>query len=296
MLTQLIDSFKSFENEKTQEYKESIKIQKDYTIILEKSKEEYSKKNFFKRLFACSKEKKELRDFTQFLENEKLRSETLLKEIQSKKKSLFDDTVNQFINVDTLSVKKLGIINDRISYIMKIYNTFSKTVKAGERALSEINEALRAIDSAETTETLDLFTNNKAISIMSSFDLDTAKNETREANQYIKKFQEELEYTKMVMKEIEMDTSWGTFDFIIDMSDAGFLDMFGSLMVLDSLSNAENKLKEAKKIVEKALNIVKEEFVEISKQKNIEESVKDDFMKNFKIKATNYLKENSILI
>ena len=74
MLTQLIDSFKSFENEKTQEYKESIKIQKDYSIILEKSKDEYSKKNFFKRLFACSKEKKELRDFTQFLENEKLKS------------------------------------------------------------------------------------------------------------------------------------------------------------------------------------------------------------------------------
>lgn len=295
MLAKMIDDFKKFETEQLEEHKKSKDIQQNYSLILEKAKDEFSNVGFFKRLFASGEKRKEIKNLAAFIQGEQEKSKKLIASINSRKIKLYDETVNQFINEKDEAVKDLKIINDRITSINKIYNTFATTVKAGDFAISEINDALSAVDSAQSTETLDLFTNNKAISLMSSMNNSSARSESAAAAHAVKKFKKELEYTKVVVGEMELDTTWGTFDFVVDMmSDGGFLDTFGSFMALSALNDAENNLKEAKKEITKVLNSVKHEFAEITKQKNHEDSVKVEFMKNYQIKANLYLKENGI--
>lgn len=295
MLEQMIDDFKKFENERTSEYEKSKEIQKNYSLILEQAKTEFAQIGFFKRVFASGDKRDEIKKLADFITSEKERSRQTVTSIVNKKIKLYDETVNQFINENESSVKELKTINDRISYISKIYNTFAKTVKAGDFAISEINDAISAVDSAQSTETLDLFTNNKAISLMSSMSNSSARDESAAAAHAVKKFKKELEYTKVVIGEMELDTSWGTFDFVVDMmSDGGFLDTFGSFMALSALNDTEENLKEAKREVSKVLESVKKEFSEITKQKDHEDNVKVEFLKNYKIKAKMYLKENGI--
>jgi ACT domain-containing protein len=295
MLAKMLDDFKKFENEQTLEYEKSKEIQKNYSLILEQAKAEFAKIGFFKRLFASGDKRDEIKNLSDFITKEKEKARQTVTSIANRKLNLYEETVNQFINENESSVKELKTINDRISYISKIYNTFAKTVKAGDFAISEIKDAISAVDSAQSTETLDLFTNNKAISLMSSMSNSSARDESASAAHAVKKFKKELEYTKVVIGEMELDTSWGTFDFVVDMmSDGGFLDTFGSFMALSALNDAEENLKEAKREVSKVLDGVKKEFSEITKQKDHEDNVKSEFLKNYRIKAKMYLKENGI--
>lgn len=284
MLSDLINNFKNFEKTKKDEIAKTNVQLTEYEVILIDFTKEYKAINFFKRLFAFAK-RRQLKEIKNFIK----RQETLLKdyqrEIDVKKNTLKNNYINQLIMSDSTNNQKYESINERVQLVTDLYNTIHKAKKAGDNVLTEINEALSAIDSASTMETIDMFTSNKGISLLSSMSTSDAKSEVDDVSPAIEKFKKELEYTRVKVSEVQLDSTWATLDLIFDIADIGFMDIFSSFMVLDSLNNAENKLKEVEKTIRTVMETVNKDYNEIKSQLQDEQKIKDVFLEDIKIKA-----------
>lgn len=284
MLSDLINNFKNFEKTKKDEIAKTNVQLTEYEVILIDFTKEYKAINFFKRLFAFAK-RRQLKEIKNFIK----RQETLLKdyqrEIDVKKNTLKNNYINQLIMSDSTNNQKYESINERVQLVTDLYNTIHKAKKAGDNVLTEINEALSAIDSASTMETIDMFTSNKGISLLSSMSTSDAKSEVDDVFPAIEKFKKELEYTRVKVSEVQLDSTWATLDLIFDIADIGFMDIFSSFMVLDSLNNAENKLKEVEKTIRTVMETVNKDYNEIKSQLQDEQKIKDVFLEDIKIKA-----------
>ena len=104
--------------------------------------------------------------------------------------------------------------------------------------MNEISEARNAIDDAETMETLDMFTDNKGLSVLSTISTSDANSEIRDVKPALKTLESKLEDVKVKEDLINVDDS---FDLMVDL----FFDFsfdFTSLFNLFSLSSADSKL------------------------------------------------------
>lgn len=284
MLSDLINNFKDFEKTKKDEIAKTNVQLTEYEVILIDFTKEYKAINFFKRLFAFAK-RRQLKEIKNFIKRQEALLKDYQREIDVKKNTLKNNYINQLIMSDSTNNQKYESINERIQLVTDLYNTIHKAKKAGDNVLSEINEALSAIDSASTMETIDMFTSNKGISLLSSMSTSDAKSEVDDVAPAIEKFKKELEYTRVKVNEVQLESTWATLDLIFDMADIGFMDIFSSFMVLDSLNSAESKLKDVEKTIRKVMETVNKDYNEIKNQLQDEQKIKDVFLENIKIKA-----------
>lgn len=284
MLSDLITNFKDFEKTKKDEITKTNAQLTEYEIILIDFTKEYKAINFFKRLLAFAK-RKQLKEIKNFIKRQEFLLKDYQREIDVKKNTLKNNYMNQLIMSDQSNNAKYEAINERVQLATDLYNTIHKTKKAGDNVLTEIDEALSAIDSASTMETIDMFTSNKGISLLSSMSTSDAKSEVDDVSPAIEKFKKELEHTRLKVNDVQLDSTWATLDLIFDMADVGFMDMFSSFMVLDSLNNTESKLKDVEKTIKKIMESVNKDYAEIKSQLQDEQKIKDVFLENIKIKA-----------
>lgn len=284
MLSDLINNFKDFEKTKKDEIAKTNVQLIEYEVILIDFTKEYKAINFFKRLFAFAK-RRQLKEIKKFIKRKEALLKDYQREIDVKKNTLKKNYINQLIMSDSTNNQKYESINERVQLVTDLYNTIHKAKKAGDNVLSEINEALSAIDSASTMETIDMFTSNKGISLLSSMSTSDAKSEVDDVAPAIEKFKKELEHTRLKVNDVQLDSTWATLDLIFDMADVGFMDMFSSFMVLDSLNNTESKLKDVEKTIKKIMESVNKDYAEIKSQLQDEQKIKDIFLENIKIKA-----------
>lgn len=140
------------------------------------------------------------------------------------------------------------IVHDsKYSALSRSYSSWETAKNKYNKVIYEIDQALDAIDSAQAMETMDLFTKNKGISIMSSMSNSSASSEVEDIKPAIRDLENYLKELKL--KE---ETIFKSVD-ISDMSDL-MVDMFldwdfdiMSFFTLSKLSNAEDKIKDLKR-------------------------------------------------
>lgn len=295
MLSNLVNEFKAFETHKQSEINQTNTTIAEYEVILIDFTAEYKAINFFKRLFAFAK-RKQLRELKAFIKDKEALSTQYSKEILSKKQSLHDNYVNQLIMSNAENNTQYNEINKRVQLATDLYNVIHKTKKAGDYVLKEISEARSAISSAKTMETIDMFSKNKGISLMSSMSTNTARSEVNDVGPAIEKFKKELEYTRLKVNEVQLDSLWTTLDFVFDMSDNGFMDTFSSFMVLNSLGNTDGQLYNVAVKIEEIMKTINNDHADIKNQLDTEQGVKNTFVENFRIKAKMELNDLGISI
>lgn len=295
MLSNLVNEFKVFETHKQSEINQTNKTIAEYEVILIDFTAEYKAINFFKRLFAFAK-RKQLRELKVFIKDKEALSKQYAKEILSKKQSLNDNYVNQLIMSNQENNAKYEEINKRVQLATDLYNVIHKTKKAGDYVLKEISEARSAISSAQTMETIDMFSKNKGISLMSSMSTSTARSEVNDVGPAINKFKKELEYTRLKVNEVQLDSLWTTLDFVFDMSDNGFMDTFSSFMVLNSLGNTDGQLYNVAIKIEEIMKTINKDHAEIKSQLDTEQGIKTTYVENFRIKAKMELNDLGISV
>ena len=172
---------------------------------------------------------------------------------------VFDNYINELnsYNFNLFSERLLNKEKELVEQVLekdnKEYIKLSRTIEKLEDYISNLNvliyysdNAISKIDSAESSETLDLFTSSKVISVMSYMDVDSAKDSIIELMDKCKSFNE------IYANEIN---NVNDFDLIVDIViDGGFLDFIGSWGVLDSLSKAKEQIIGLKGAIEQRIN------------------------------------------
>lgn len=122
----------------------------------------------------------------------------------------------------------------------------------GANALSKIAIAIDTVESAQTLEIMDGFTQNKTVSTISTVSNFSASDDVAAARQAIECFQSKLEDHRKFASLPEHSVAIETIDLVVDIFFGGVLDMIGSALSYFALSDAEAQLKEAQQHVEKA--------------------------------------------
>jgi hypothetical protein len=120
-------------------------------------------------------------------------------------------------------------------YIQQIKNAFDKTYQI-------IDTALYDIDSAKSAETMDAFSDNKAMSVLSTSANNRANSSIVKVNAAVLALENTLRDENVALKQIEFDNTIEWIDLAIDMSDLGTLDSIFSLLSLSALNDAEQNL------------------------------------------------------
>lgn len=173
--------------------------------------------------------------------------------------AIFDNYINELNSYDFKSFserllnKEKNLIEQELKRDHQEYIKLTKSMEKLDDYISNLDvliyysdNAISKIDSAESTETLDLFTSSKVISVMSYMDVDSAKDSIIELVDKCQSFNE------IYANEIH---NANDFDLIIDIVfDSGFLDFIGSWGVLDSLSKAKDQIMSFRESIEKRIS------------------------------------------
>ena len=173
--------------------------------------------------------------------------------------AIFDNYINELNSYDFKSFserllnKEKNLIEQELKRDHQEYVKLTKSMEKLDDYISNLDvliyysdNAISKIDSAESTETLDLFTSSKVISVMSYMDVDSAKDSIIELVDKCQSFNE------IYANEIH---NANDFDLIIDIVfDSGFLDFIGSWGVLDSLSKAKDQIMSFRESIEKRIS------------------------------------------
>jgi hypothetical protein len=132
--------------------------------------------------------------------------------------------------------------------LLQPHDEASKVKKAVDAFLGKIDNALSEIDDAQGMETLDLFTKNKGISVLSYMENSEASDAVEAVQQAAKPFQKAVDAYNGFLKgyqapQVHAEIGDGidlVFDFVFDGFD------FMSIFTLSALSDAEDSLEEAR--------------------------------------------------
>lgn len=103
------------------------------------------------------------------------------------KEGLVSRAVKQAIDGSQI-LERITQAQDRLDAASRLHESNKRLVDMGQKALREISEASSSISSAQTMEVLDLVTDNKGISVMSSMSNSSASSEIDDAKRAVKAF------------------------------------------------------------------------------------------------------------
>lgn len=166
------------------------------------------------------------------------------------------NTYKEKIELDYGTLKK----EKKHNYFLKenkTYQTMHSVTQDWQEALDlynkvqeEISEALDAVSSASTMETIDAFSKNKAISVMSSLSTSSAQGEIEDIKPSLKRLENKLETlaekNEVFMKEVKVSDFADlmvdlAFDFSFDF--LSIMNMFALSRASDDLEDLAKKLK-----------------------------------------------------
>lgn len=234
-------------------------------VSLELSDKKNKLKNysFWKRLFSFSlKYEIEQLEFDQDDLSEKIMS------LQNNNKDLYSKLFDKLLLDLTMQKHSVAYISidEKIKEIKNLHNEMSKLKSSGEKCIREIEEAIAAVDSAETTEMLDMVSSNSGLKLLSTMNNSTAHSEVDEANAALRNFVKEIEDFKNKevcnIEHLNKDNLFTKLDFDITLD---FLFDFYSIFTLFALSDAKSELSE---ILNKVKFVVKQIQESVNKVMN----------------------------
>lgn len=135
--------------------------------------------------------------------------------------------------------------------LQKAYGQISKVKDTTDSYMRKIKSALSAIDSAQTTETMDMFTDNKGISVLSSMQNSAAKSAINEVKHATEHFRDVMNEYETCAHEYHVDANVDSGgisdmgDLFMDLAFDGGFD-FMSIFTLSALDRAEDQMRELK--------------------------------------------------
>lgn len=296
MFQKIISEFKQFQTEKESFIKQINKVSKEKKESESKISALYDQKPFLSRFF----------DFRTREEIEKIKKEIykLESEIQSNQKEIIENfnalssnIVVSLINEDKESQKVLSELTEKHNHIQSITNALLDVKYCSERTRSSIQTAIQQIQSAKMLETIDMASNNKANSLMS-----TAYNHT--AAQYIGYANSSINVLKTkisVLDDLIDNFKSQKINTVNDITSELYIHNFytgivNSFMTLNTLTVAESSLQETygkvNEIIEKSSKEYDTFFSELNEISN-----KINIIKlKFENQAKEILVANSIFI
>lgn len=211
-----------------------------------------------------------------------LQEESYTKELEeyNKNKTILDEYYN-VLKIDNFSRVNLYNHEEQLKHEHHYYRTpiYRQTVDIYKKwkdvenncdsLQDKIRTALSAIDSAQFTETIDLFSKNKGLSILSSINTSSANDDIRRVKQRLQTLKDSLEslqseqlnYNKSIKEVNDFP------DLVVDLVfDFGF--DFTSIMSLFSLSDAEDSLESLRSKIKSIEHSVKDQVQKYSSAKN----------------------------
>lgn len=241
-------SEKSIQVEIINALQKEVRVQED---SLNEHLKKYSNKNLLKRAFDF-KTRKNINIEEKEIKNKKTNIDNIFNDIETLKKSLFLNIKDELIKSN---LERHCELNKELLSFTNIYEVLFSAYNSGKMALGQIQSAINSISSAETMETMDMVSNNKGISIMSTSGNQSAAASVRNANNYIVKFNEQLKISESTIKQIHHDSNIEIVDFVFDIFfDNGILDTVGSLMSLTALGNTKRELQKSYQVILKIVN------------------------------------------
>lgn len=241
-------SEKSIQVEIINALQKKVRVQED---SLNEHLKKYSNKNLLKRAFDF-KTRKNINIEEKEIKNKKTNIDNIFNDIETLKKSLFLNIKDELIKSN---LERHCELNKKLLSFTNIYEVLFSAYNSGKMALGQIQSAINSISSAETMETMDMVSNNKGISIMSTSGNQSAAASVRNANNYIVKFNEQLKISESTIKQIHHDSNIEIVDFVFDIFfDNGILDTVGSLMSLTALGNTKRELQKSYQVILKIVN------------------------------------------
>lgn len=241
-------SEKSIQVEIINALQKEVRVQED---SLNEHLKKYSNKNLLKRAFDF-KTRKNINIEEKEIKNKKTNIDNIFNDIETLKKSLFLNIKEELIKSN---LERHCELNKELLSFTNIYEVLFSAYNSGKMALGQIQSAINSISSAETMETMDMVSNNKGISIMSTSGNQSAAASVRNANNYIVKFNEQLKISESTIKQIHHDSNIEIVDFVFDIFfDNGILDTVGSLMSLTALGNTKRELQKSYQVISKIVN------------------------------------------
>lgn len=243
------------------------------SLELSDKKNELKNYSFWKRLFSFSlKSEIEQLEFDQDDLSGKIMS------LQNNNKDLYSKLFDKLLLDLTMQKHSVAYISidEKIKEIKNLHNEMSKLKSSGDKCIREIEEAIAAVDSAETTEMLDMVSSNSGLKLLSTMNNSTAHSEVDEANAALKRFVKDIENFKNKevcnIEHLNKDNLFTKLDFDITLD---FLFDFYSIFTLFALSDAKselsstlNKIKPVVKQIQESVNKVMSNITILENEKN----------------------------
>lgn len=243
------------------------------SLELSDKKNELKNYSFWKRLFSFSlKSEIEQLEFDQDDLSGKIMS------LQNNNKDLYSKLFDKLLLDLTMQKHSVAYISidGKIKEIKNLHNEMSKLKSSGDKCIREIEEAIAAVDSAETTEMLDMVSSNSGLKLLSTMNNSTAHSEVEEANAALKRFVKDIENFKNKevcnIEHLNKDNLFTKLDFDITLD---FLFDFYSIFTFFALSDAKselsstlNKIKPVVKQIQESVNKVMSNITILENEKN----------------------------
>lgn len=223
------------------------------SLELSDKKNELKNYSFWKRLFSFS-----LKSEIEQLEFDQDDLSGKIMNLQNNNKDLYSKLFDKLLLDLTMQKHSVAYISidEKIKEIKNLHNEMSKLKSSGDKCIREIEEAIAAVDSAETTEMLDMVSSNSGLKLLSTMNNSTAHSEVDEANAALRNFVKEIEDFKNKevcnIEHLNKDNLFTKLDFDITLD---FLFDFYSIFTLFALSDAKSELSE---ILNKVKLVVKQ--------------------------------------
>jgi len=230
-------------------------LQKTESSLKAKQKElcEYS---FLKRLISFS-----LKSEINSLESERQALMENLKSITTTEKELYSQLYNSILT--NLTLKNQATDYQHVSHLIsnsnQLYCELLSLLNSGKECLSQIESAIDSVDSAESTEIMDICSSNSGIKMMSALNNATAHDDIDSANQAISDFAEQVKAFKQKemcnIKEIQKDSLFISLNF--NMALDILFDFYG-FFTLSALSDAKSELGKAYDKIQSVAKVIEE--------------------------------------
>lgn len=194
----------------------------------------------------------ESKSFKLFLNQEELVSQITKERLESQIKEINESKITPEIS---LGVKhNYYYVNDsKYRHLVSLHVNWATAKKYYDELIDSIKEALSSVDSAQMTETIDLFSANKGISMLSTLnnsevnsDVDQVRHNYNKLKNHLDSIKSDMEYSKSTIQKIN-DVPDLMIDLVLDFS-LDFMSIFSLSKLNDIESDLEGFMKNVLKL------------------------------------------------
>jgi len=241
-LQEIIDTYKR-EDASLRDKLGSAKKDEEFALYqIEMLKKQRGQLGLWKKVTSFFNYKKNINHQESAIELAKTNTSALKSFFSDTKCKLIDNLLTKQITCSPV-LESITILEKELSELLQIHRINKDILRKAKKVLDKISDASSEISGAQGMELLDLATDNKAISFMSTMSNSSAQSSLNNAQEAAKELQTAINDNKALLSDLKGISNTELIDFTLDLLDIGFFDI-GSIFSLSALSAAESDLDE----------------------------------------------------